>query len=148
MEICSIGSSAISAKEFFESLRGAKVTSIIDTRLNAESQLAGFTKKSALAYLAPALLGVPYLHETLLAPEATALKAYRNGKLEWDSYAQHYLKLLDQRDLANTLDTQEWGERPVFLCSEPESEHCHRRLAAEYLLDRREDVTGIYHLRQ
>ena len=148
MEICSIGASAISAEEFFESLREAQATSIVDTRLHADSQLSGFTKKSSLNYFAPALLGIPYLHEPLLDPVASNLKAYRNGTLGWDAYAKKYLELLKTRDVVNTVNAGNWGERPVFLCSEPEPEHCHRRLAAEYFLKNRTNVSGIVHLRR
>ena len=146
MEICSIGSSGISAEEFFETLRNVGATSIVDTRLHASSQLAGFTKKSTLGYLAPELLHIPYFHEMLLAPEAADLRGYRHSRMSWDEYAKRYKQLLKKRDPLSTLDITRWGTKPVLLCSEPQAEKCHRRLAAEYLQKVAPEVQAITHL--
>lgn len=146
MEICSIGSSGNTAERFFGVLKEHKVTSIIDTRLHASSQLAGFTRKDSLAYFAQTILGIPYFHETLLAPEDKDLKAYRNKEISWLEYENRYLSLISKREVIKLIDFKAWGEKPVLLCSENTAENCHRRLAAEYLSQELVSVSNITHL--
>lgn len=147
MEICSIGTSGISARKFFGSLRDNKVTSVVDTRLHASSQLAGFSRKDSLSYFADEILKIPYVHETSLAPEAKMLKAYRNKEIDWHHYEIAYIELLNSRDIPDSLDLKAWGHRPVLLCSENLAVHCHRRLAADYIANHLgNSVSGIKHL--
>ena len=135
MEICSIGTSGISARDFFNRLRANEVTSIIDTRVHASSQLAGFTRKDSLAYFAETILGIDYFHELQLAPEASFLKAYRNKEITWYDYEAAYLKLLMEREVPQSIDLHKWGQRPVLLCSESSADYCHRRLAAQFICE-------------
>lgn len=146
MEICSIGSSGNSAKRFFGLLKEHRITSIIDTRIHASSQLAGFTRKDSLQYFSSVILGIPYIHELLLAPEEKDLKAFRNKELSWPEYETKYYKLLETRNVSEVIDFTLWGERPVLLCSENTAELCHRRLAAEYLLKNLERAVTITHM--
>lgn len=133
MEICSIGASGISARDFFGRLKENEITSIVDTRVHASSQLAGFTRKDSLTYFADTILKINYIHELNLAPEAAMLKAYRNKAVTWQEYQDEYLKLLIDREVPKSLDLHKWGQRPVLLCSESEAEFCHRRIAAEFI---------------
>lgn len=146
MEICTSGTSGISAERFFLRLREAGITSIIDTRIHPASQLAGYAKQDSLVFFAKELLNVGYIHEPLLCPEAEILKSYRNKKLDWVQYQKEYLDLLKARELKSNLDTKNWGERPLLLCSEELPDNCHRRLAAEYLKGLLPGLTEIRHL--
>ena len=147
MEICSIGTSGISAREFFGLLRENNVSCIIDTRLHASSQLAGFSRKESLSYFADEILKIPYVHEISLAPEAHMLKSYRNKEIDWQVYEKAYIELLKTRDIPNSIDLKTWGKRPVLLCSENLADHCHRRLAADYIANQLGNfVSGIRHL--
>jgi uncharacterized protein (DUF488 family) len=133
MEIFSAGTSGTTAEKFFRRIASAGVTSIIDTRRHNTSQLAGFSKWPDIEYFASAILDVPYLHELLLAPDETALKNYRSKQIDWREYELHYLRRLDELGVADRINIDRWGERPLLLCSEPTSDQCHRRLAASYL---------------
>jgi uncharacterized protein (DUF488 family) len=146
MEICSIGASGNSAERFFGVLKINDVTSIIDTRIHASSQLAGFTRKESLLYFAKTILDIPYFHETLLAPEDKDLKAYRNKEISWQEYEDRYLNLISNREVVKLIDFTLWGLKPVLLCSENTAENCHRRLAAEFIKKEIETVTQITHL--
>lgn len=146
MEICTSGTSGISAERFFLRLRDAGVTSIIDTRIHPASQLAGYAKQDSLIFFARELLNVDYIHEPLLCPEAETLKSYRNNKLDWVQYQKAYLELLKTRELKSNLDTKSWGERPLLLCSEELPVNCHRKLAAEFLKGVLPGMTEIRHL--
>jgi uncharacterized protein (DUF488 family) len=147
LEICSIGTSGISAREFFGLLRENAVSCIVDTRLHASSQLAGFSRKDSLSYFADEILNITYIHELSLAPEAHMLKAYRNTEIEWRTYEVAYVELLNARGVPDSLDLKAWGERPVLLCSESVADHCHRRLAADFITSRLNGaVSSIKHL--
>ena len=97
MEICTIGFTKHSAREFFGILRAESVERLIDVRLNNVSQLAGIAKRDDLLYFLE-LHGIGYTHEPrLLAPTADLLKAYRNREITWDDYENRFLDLMDRR---------------------------------------------------
>lgn len=73
-------------------------------------------------------------HEVpILAPEESILNDYRKTG-DWAKYEKRYLELIRQRGVEKHINTVLLQERVVLLCSEPEPTHCHRRLAAEYLI--------------
>lgn len=146
MEIYTSGTSGISAERFFTRLRESEITSIIDTRIKPSSQLAGYSKQDSLKFFSREMLGINYIHETLLCPEAGALKAYRSEELTWSRYQEMYLQLLEDRNLQINLDITSWGKRPLLLCSELRPEKCHRKLAAEHLHEVIPSVTKVTHL--
>lgn len=133
MEICTIGFTKKNAAEFFGILRGAGIRRLIDIRLNNNSQLAGFTKRDDLRFFLGELCGAEYVHEPQLAPSKEILDAYQAKQLSWEDYETRYLDLLAERDAEHAVDRRLFDDRGVLLCSEPTAEHCHRRLAAEYL---------------
>lgn len=77
-----------------------------------------------------------YHIEPLLAPSAEVMQRYRGGEIDWGGYTALYVAALDARDVAQNLDRPIFAEGAVLLCSEATPEHCHRRLAAEYLAER------------
>lgn len=132
MKLYTIGFTKKSAAQFFGLLRSAGATSIVDTRLNNVSQLAGFTKREDLAFFAREICGVSYRHELSLAPTDELLRAYKKGALPWPEYESAYLRLMQTRQVDKNL-TPEGLSNAVLMCSEATPERCHRRLAAEYL---------------
>ena len=134
-----IGFTRSTAERFFERLREAGIRRLVDIRLHNTSTLAGFTKRDDLPYFLRAILDAQYVHEPLLVPTPEMLTAYRShqGKrareAAWDAYAAQYSALLDERSAATTLDRATFEGPAVLLCSEAAPEHCHRRLAAEYV---------------
>jgi len=146
MEICTIGASGTTAERFFSALKTSLVTCVVDTRLRPSSQLAGYAKQDSLAYFLREVLGIPYVHEPLFAPNAKNLKDYRAGAIDWDIYAERYADQLRNSNVHLEVETGLWGDRPALLCSETRPDHCHRRLAAEFLLDNRSGIKKIHHL--
>jgi uncharacterized protein (DUF488 family) len=133
MKIYTIGYTKKTAEEFFGALEQHGVQRVVDVRLKNTSQLAGFTKKQDLEYFLH-LLGIEYCHLELLAPTPELMKAYRDSGEDWDIYVAEFSRLLEERDVLGTLDREFFSEkRSCLLCSEPEAEHCHRRLVAEHL---------------
>jgi uncharacterized protein (DUF488 family) len=145
MEIYSIGFTKKSAGEFFGTLKANGIERLLDVRLNNTSQLAGFAKQSDLPFFLREICGIAYQHEPLLAPTQEILDAYKKSKTGWDTYTKSYLGLIRSRKVESVLSKGSFERRTVLLCSEATAEHCHRRLALEYLQRYWKDVV-IHHL--
>ena len=145
MEIYSIGFTQKNASEFFGTLKSCGIERLLDVRLNNTSQLAGFAKQADLAYFLKEICGAAYEHEPLLAPTQPMLDAFKKQKGSWEDYTEAYLGLIRSRKVESVLMKESFQKKTVLLCSEPTPEHCHRRLALEYLQQQWGNVT-IRHL--
>src|SRR5689334_18165054 len=136
MEIYTIGFTKKTAAKFFETLKRAAITQLIDVRLNNVSQLAGFTKKADLAYFLKQICDAEYIHYPLLAPTDELLNAYKKEDHDWAKYEEGFMNLMRDRKIEEKVDKQLFSTPSVLLCSEATAEHCHRRLVAEYLAEK------------
>ena len=146
MAIYTAGFAEWTAEQFFGELKQRQVDQLIDVRLNNVSQLAGFAKKKDLEYFLRVICGAEYRHEPLLAPTAEMLKDYRSKKTSWTEYERLFTLLLAERRVESVLSRQILDGNPVFLCSEHKPDHCHRRLALEYLEERWEFKGTLIHI--
>ena len=144
MELFTIGFTKTSAEYFFNRLESNEVKTLIDVRLNNQSQLAGFAKSRDLEFFLKRMLNVGYQHQTLLAPRKELLSAYRNKEIDWKSYETSFMDLIDSRSVADILRKDDFASA-CLLCSEETADQCHRRLVAEYLTEKWGDV-HITHL--
>ncbi len=145
IKIFTIGFTGSSAEHFFERLKRAGVKKVIDTRLWAGSQLSGFAKKKDLPYFLRELAEADYEYRQELAPSEDILKAYKDGRINWDDYEVQYVQLIDHRNIANILRPEEVSEA-CFLCACKTEHNCHRRLLAEYLEREWDTPVEIVHL--
>ena len=145
MEIYSIGFTQKSASQFFSTLKANGIERLLDVRLNNTSQLAGFAKQADLAYFLREICQADYEHEPLLAPTQEMLDTYKKRKGGWDTYTETYIDLIRSRKVESLLSRDSFKTKTVLLCSELTAEHCHRRLALEYLQQHWGDVI-IRHL--
>jgi uncharacterized protein (DUF488 family) len=145
MEIYSIGFTKKRASEFFSTLKAHGIERLLDVRLNNTSQLAGFAKQADLLYFLREICGAAYEHEPLLAPTQDILDAFKKHKGSWEVYSEAYLALIRSRKVESALSRESFQKKTVLLCSEATAEHCHRRLALEYLQKHWEGVV-ILHL--
>jgi uncharacterized protein (DUF488 family) len=145
MEIYSIGFTQKNASQFFGTLKANGIERLLDVRLNNTSQLAGFAKRADLAYFLREICNAVYEHEPLLAPTQEMLDTYKKKKGDWDVYTKAYLDLIRFRKVESVISKDSFLKKTVLLCSEATAEHCHRRLALEYLQQYWEGVT-IRHL--
>lgn len=145
MTIYTIGFTKKSAEEFFETLRNSGLKHLLDIRLSNKSQLIGFTKRDDLRYFLKRLVNMEYHEMPVLAPEESMLKRYRKTG-DWATYEREYLELIRQRRAENHISSLLFEEGVVLLCSEAEATHCHRRLAAEYLVQTKLSNAKIVHL--
>ena len=144
MEIYTIGFTQKSAAEFFGILRRAGIRRLIDVRLNNTSQLAAFAKRDDLQFFLRELCNADYRHEPTLAPTDEILDAYKKKQIAWEEYETRYIDLLIERAAETAVDRRLFDVPAVFLCSEPGPEHCHRRLAAEYLAGKWGNVKVVH----
>ena len=142
MTLYTIGFTKTTARHFFERLQEAKVETVLDTRLNRDSQLSGFAKAQDLEYFLRELAGIRYAVASTLAPTTGLLKDYRARRLTWDEYERAYRALLDERQPEKTLDLA-LLRSGCLLCSEDRATRCHRRLAADYLRERLSDSEPV-----
>jgi uncharacterized protein (DUF488 family) len=145
VRLFTIGFAGKTAEVFFEKLRAAGVKRLIDVRLNNVSQLAGFTKKKDLEYFLRVIADIDYRHYEDLAPTADILDRFKKkGEMDWTEYGRLFNLLLEERRPEERHKPSEFDEA-CLLCSEATAEHCHRRLVAERLRSKWEDVV-IKHL--
>ena len=145
MKLFTIGFTQTTAEHFFGRLVDAGVRRVVDVRLNNTSQLSGFAKAKDLAYFLQALGGIDYRHEPLLAPTQDILTAYKKKKGEWSEYEKRFLDLMEKRRIEEQLDP-ELFDQGCLLCSEAKPHHCHRRIIAEYLVNRWSQPLTVEHL--
>jgi uncharacterized protein (DUF488 family) len=143
MKIFTIGFTKTSAESFFARLSRAHVGKLIDVRLNNVSQLAGFAKRDDLKFFTKTICHIDYEHLPELAPTKTILDEYKKSKGPWSTYAEKFLSLMAARKIENIDRSKLDGG--CLLCSEDKPHHCHRRLVAEYLKEKWDDVE-IQHL--
>ncbi len=86
----------------------------------------GFTRKSARQFF------------------TQLLDRYKKRRGSWAEYETEFLDLMAQRRIEESL-SPELLDGGCLLCSEPTPDQCHRRLVAEYLVDKWGTVT-IQHL--
>jgi len=143
--IYTIGFTKKSAKEFFEALRRSGAKHLFDIRLHNKSQLAGFTKRDDLRYFLRQIVNMEYHEVPIMAPEDSLLSDYRKTG-DWATFEQSYLELIQQRQVEHHIDPALFKDGVVLLCSEVSPDHCHRRLAAEYLAHSLLGNANIEHL--
>ncbi len=143
--VFTIGFTKTTAEGFFERLLKSGVKKVVDVRLHNTSQLSGFAKADDLAYFLKKIGGAEYVHQPLLAPTDTMLKAYRKEKGDWSVYEERFLTLMAERRIENRL-TLETLDGACLLCSEAAPDHCHRRLVVDYLNKKWGELLTVRHL--
>lgn len=144
VQLFTMGFTQKSAEQFFDTLIKSGVKTVIDTRLKNVSQLAGFTKKNDLKYFLKQVGEIDYVHILDLAPTKDILDEYKKNKGDWGVYEQKFLRLISERQIEKKV-TPELLNHGCLLCSEAKPHNCHRRLVAEYLSTKWEDIK-ICHL--
>ena len=143
MKLFTIGFTKKSAEEFFTCLQKAGVSRVVDIRLNNTSQIAGFAKARDLKYFLHAVAGIDYIHVPDFAPTQDILDDFKKNKGSWAEFESKFKNLMSQRRISETA-TKVPQDNDCLLCSEHEPEHCHRRLIAEYLQEKLDDIVVIH----
>jgi uncharacterized protein (DUF488 family) len=85
VNVSTIGFTQTTAEGFFDRLLRGGVKKVLDVRLHNTSQLAGFAKADDLAYFLKEIGDIQYVHQPLLAPTDSMLKAYKKDNGDWGS---------------------------------------------------------------
>ena len=146
MKLFTIGFSKKGARKFFNILEKAKVKTVIDTRLNHNSQINGFAKSDDLNFFLERF-GIGYKIVEDFTPTEDILKSYREKKITWDEYEKRFVRLLEDRKqkiekILTSLDI----DYACLLCSEDKPHKCHRRLVAEFIKENFIKDLEIIHL--
>lgn len=144
-KVSTIGFTKTTAEGFFERLLSAGVKKVLDVRLHNTSQLSGFAKADDLAYFLKKIDGIDYVHQPLLAPTDSMLKAYKKEKGDWREYEKRFLALISERHIEDRFKP-EMFDGACLLCSEATPHHCHRRLVCEYLNEKWDGALEVRHL--
>ncbi len=142
MKLFTIGFTKTSAENFFDRLKKSGVKKIIDVRLNNISQLSGFAKAKDLKYFSKEIANIDYEHNLDFAPTKELLSLYRNKEINWEEYEKIFNQLMKDRAVEK-LNNQNL-ENACLLCSEDKPHFCHRRLIAEYLKEKWNDLKIIH----
>lgn len=145
LNLFTIGFTQKTAQIFFETLINAGITTVIDTRLNNISQLAGFAKRKDLEYFLKTIGKIDYIHILDFAPTQEILDEYKKNKGNWETYENKFMKLVRDRQIETKIHPERL-DNACLLCSEAKPHHCHRRLVAEYLQQKLAIEIDIKHL--
>ena len=99
VQIFTIGFTKSTAEHFFGRLKESKSRRLVDVRLNNVSQLAGFAKRDDLKFFVNNLCNMDCFHALSLAPTQSMLDAYKKKQMDWPSYENKYLSLLEERQI-------------------------------------------------
>lgn len=145
MKLYTIGFTKKTAKHFFGLIKGNNIQILLDIRLNNNSQLAGFTKGDDLRYFLSEICQCKYLHYVEYAPTKDILTGYKKKDISWHEYEKQYASLMEKRG-NHTRFSNEFSDYDTIclLCSEPEPDHCHRRLIAEMIQSANPDIDLIH----
>ncbi len=132
MKIFTIGFTQKSAEEFFKLLQNAGVKRVIDIRIHNNSQLAGYSKRDDLAFFLDKVAGIAYQEAHILNPSEELFNSYRKKEIDWKKFLGDYKQEITKKHVEKELKKSDF-DKAVLLCSEAEPNHCHRRIAAEYL---------------
>ncbi len=130
MSLYTIGFTKHSAENFFQTLKLAGVSKLIDIRINKSSQLSGFAKGSDLPYLLKITSGIKYESNESLAPTKELLKRYRSKDITWEAFEELFLRQIRSSKVLDSLKPNDF-QNACLLCSEHAPEKCHRRLLAQ-----------------
>lgn len=145
MNVYTIGFTQKTAESFFSTIKNAKISNLIDVRLNNVSQLSGFAKRDDLKYFLRELCGVEYVHIPQLSPTKEILDAYKNKSISWSEYKEEFLGIMKQRKI-ETVVSLELLDNSCFLCSEHEPDYCHRKIVVDYLNEKHGLTFNVKHL--
>ena len=135
-QLFTIGSSKKTAEKFFALLIDNDVKCVIDVRLYNTYQLAGFSKYPDIKYFLKKIANIEYISDSMFAPSADLLSAYREKKISWEDYIERFTQIMEMRGIIDYIGTKyEDLDGYCLLCSENKPDKCHRRLLADMICE-------------
>lgn len=139
--IYSVGYEGLTLPALIDQLTGAKVTTLVDVRLNAVSRRPGLSKKALTAALADA--GIAYVHEKELGNPQDNRDSFRNGDgSEGRTRMRAQLDNGSADALDRVADLAE-DQRIAVMCVESERQRCHRDVITDVIAEQHPDIEVI-----
>jgi uncharacterized protein (DUF488 family) len=135
MRIFTIGHKGKAPETFFNALKDAEIEQVIDIRLRPSSTYAGFAKANLLKFNL-SICNINYRHEYLLAPTKKLFTSFKKENLPWENYETRFRHLLELVTVERIFTPDYFQKRSVLLCACQTADQCHRRLAADYLIEK------------
>jgi uncharacterized protein (DUF488 family) len=132
--IYGVGYEDLTLDGLVDRLVGAKVTVLVDVRLNAVSRRAGFSKKRLAEGLAGA--GIEYVHEKQLGNPIDNRESFRSGDGEAGRARVRAMLANGASDAFDRVVELASGNRIAVLCVEREHLRCHRDVITEVAVER------------
>lgn len=133
-KIFTIGFTRKSAETFFELLELHQITDVIDVRLHANTQFAGYAKAPDLKFFLKRVSSIEYRHDLKLAPTEEIFKSYQQQIITWADYEKLFAQVMKERHIESHI-LRNYSCSPevryCLLCAEVSPANCHRRLVAE-----------------
>lgn len=132
--IYSVGYEGMTVESLVDRLAGAKVTTLVDVRLNPISRKPGFSRRRLTEALGDA--GIGYVHEKELGNPADNRDSFREG--DGTAGRRRMRKLLSNGSgpaLDRLVDLAS-DERIAVLCVEREQDRCHREVIIDMALEK------------
>lgn len=136
--IYSVGYEGMTLDALVDRLAGARVSVLVDVRLNPVSRKPGFSKKRLMAALEDA--GIEYVHERELGNPQDNRDSFRNGDGEAGrSRMRAALSNGGGEALGRLVDLASC-QRVAVLCVERDHSRCHRDVITDMAVERNPDI--------
>jgi uncharacterized protein (DUF488 family) len=140
--IYSVGYEGLTVDGLVERLTGARVSVVVDVRLNPSSRKPGFSRKRLSELLAEA--GIGYVHERDLGNPPDNRESFRNGD-GIDGRTRLWSILLNGHgDALARVVTLASQQRIAVLCVEREHHRCHREVIADMVVEQNPDIEILH----
>jgi uncharacterized protein (DUF488 family) len=123
-------------------LTGAKVTTLVDVRLNASSRRPGWSKKALTAALNDA--GISYVHEKELGNPQENRDSFRKGDGEEGRATMRAILSNGAAPALERLVELATDDRIAVLCVERERERCHRQVITDMAQEIDPDIEVLH----
>jgi uncharacterized protein (DUF488 family) len=132
--IYSVGYEGLTLDGLVDRLSGAKVSVVVDVRLNPVSRRPGFSRKRLAEALTAA--GIEYVHEKQLGNPQDNRDSFRDGDGKEGRARMRAILASDASDAMKRLVAMASKKRVALLCVEREHHRCHRCVISEMVVER------------
>jgi uncharacterized protein (DUF488 family) len=127
--IYSVGYEGMEVRSLVETLQAARVTLLVDVRLNASSRKPGWSKKSLEAALSAA--GIEYRHERALGNPPENRESFRVGDGEDGRRRMREILTNGSSGALQQVVVDAQGRRIAVMCLERAQGQCHRQVITD-----------------
>lgn len=136
--IYSVGYEGMTLDALVDRLAGARVSVLVDVRLNPVSRKPGFSKKRLTAALEDA--GIEYVHEKELGNPQDNRDSFRNGDGEAGRSRMRAMLNNGGGGALDRLVVLASNQRVAVLCVERDHNRCHRDVITEMVVERNPEI--------